>query len=603
VVEKRMLHKNPAAHSGPATDGDNRLLPGPLNESWQRSRHFGLARGDNRIPLITPTLLNESRGQNGWVPQLAKPLLDQLGAQINRQPSILVISDAAGLVLETCGNADFLHKASRFALAPGNQWGEQARGTNAIGTALALGAFCEVNGDQHFLNQNAGLYCTAAPIYRPDGQIAGVLDISAPAQRPYRDAQPLILQAVRHIEHRWVKNRVTARDWALSLHADARVLGSAHELLLVFRDELLIAANRLAMQEFSLSPASFGAVEFASLFPAMPQQPFGDPRQTQAFNQRHYYSLLEAPQRLSVAVSARAPLAERDDAEHHKALRILNAGLALCITGETGCGKEHFSRRLFEQSRRRRGNFVAINCAALPEQLIESELFGYAPGAFTGANPKGYIGKIREADGGVLFLDEIGDMPLSLQTRLLRVLQEKTVTPLGSRVAYAVDFSLICATHHDLAQRVQAGEFREDLLYRIQEYNLHIAPLRERRKPQDFIVQLWRELGGEKRGIRLSPEALTILASYPWPGNVRQLLSTLKVLLALADDQAVILPDDLPPQIVALPKAAQATGEQDVLEAIKQANGNVSLAARALGVSRSTLYRKLEKRRPATMHR
>lgn len=592
-----MLQKERAARLGQASAGDNRLLPSPLNESWQRSRRYGLTRADDHIPFIKPALLSELRGENAWVPQLARPFIEQLGSEINRQPSIVVISDAAGLVLETCGNTDFLHRASRFALAPGNLWGEQARGTNAIGTALALGEFCEVNGDQHFLKQNAGLYCTAAPIYRPDGLIAGVLDISAPAQNPYRDARALVLQAVRHIEHRWVKSLVSARDWTLSLHADARSLGSAQELLLVFRDEVLIAANRLAMREFNLSPASFGATGFASLFPLLPRQPSGAPRRTQACNDRHYYSLLEAPPRGSVAVGARAQPAEKQDQQHQKALRILNAGLALCITGETGCGKEHFSRRLYRESRWSRGNFVAINCAALPEQLIESELFGYAPGAFTGANPKGYLGKIREADGGVLFLDEIGDMPLTLQTRLLRVLQEKTVTPLGSRSAYAVDFSLICATHHDLAQRVQAGAFREDLLYRIQEYSLNVAPLRERAEPQRFILQLWRELGGERRGIRLSPEALALMARYPWPGNVRQLLSTLKVLLALADDRGVITPDDLPPAITAPPKPAP--GAPDLQEAIRKADGNLSLAAKALGISRSTLYRRMDKRRLA----
>lgn len=440
--------------------------------------------------------------------------------------------------------------------------------------------------------------CTAAPIYRPDGHIAGILDLSAPAQRPYPDAQRLIMQAVRHIEHRWVRSAIADRHWTLRLHADAGRLGSAQELLLVFHDEVLIAANRLAMVEFQLSPAAFGSLEFAQLFPDLLRQPSGAPRQTLAGNQRHYYSLLEAPQRRVSALRSTPP-AERHDEQHQKALRILNAGLSLCVTGETGCGKEHFSRRLFQESRWRNGNFVAINCAALPEPLIESELFGYAPGAFTGANPKGYIGKIREADGGVLFLDEIGDMPAGLQTRLLRVLQEKTVTPLGSRSAYAVDFALVCATHHDLHRQVQTGAFREDLLYRIQEYSLRIPPLRERAQLEAFILQLWRELGGERRDIRLLPEVLAMLARYPWPGNVRQLLSTLKVLLALADDRAVITLDDLPQSIAVLsPRQACAdAGGEDLQAAIDRAGGNLSRAAKALGVSRSTLYRKLGRRK------
>uniref|UniRef100_UPI0035C6E7D8 sigma-54-dependent Fis family transcriptional regulator n=2 Tax=Serratia quinivorans TaxID=137545 RepID=UPI0035C6E7D8 len=590
-----MLQKD---QTGFVSDSDNLSLPGPLSESWLRSRHYGLDRTDDLVPFVRPALLNEVRGQNGWVAQLARPLIERLGGEINRQPSIVVVSDAKGLVLETCGNSHFLRKASRISLAPGNLWGEQARGTNAIGTALALGGLCEVNGDEHFLNQNAGLYCSAAPIYRPDGLIAGVLDISTPAQRPFDDARSLILQAVRHIEHQWVMGCVTSQHWTLRLHSDARVLGSAHELILVFRDEILTAANRLAMQEFNLSAASFGTLDFATLFPEMQRQTLNAPRQTLAVNNRHYYSLLQMPERHSQVVRPRELPFDRDGADRQKALRILNAGLALCISGETGCGKEYFSQRLFEESHRRQGNFVAINCAALPENLIESELFGYAPGAFTGANPKGYLGKIREADGGVLFLDEIGDMPLSLQTRLLRVLQEKTVTPLGSRLSYAVDFSLICATHQDLAQQVAAGAFREDLMYRIQEFNLRILPLRQRAHVDRFILNLWRELGAESRSIRLAPETVAVLARYPWPGNVRQLLSTLKVLLALADDGELITPDALPEQFCVLPLPADPyAAPQEMLDAIRSANGNISLAAKRLGVSRSTLYRKMEKRR------
>uniref|UniRef100_A8GEH2 GAF modulated sigma54 specific transcriptional regulator, Fis family n=1 Tax=Serratia proteamaculans (strain 568) TaxID=399741 RepID=A8GEH2_SERP5 len=590
-----MLQKD---QTGFVSDSDNLSLPGPLSESWLRSRHYGLDRTDDLVPFVRPALLNEVRGQNGWVAQLARPLIERLGGEINRQPSIVVVSDAKGLVLETCGNSHFLRKASRISLAPGNLWGEQARGTNAIGTALALGGLCEVNGDEHFLNQNAGLYCSAAPIYRPDGLIAGVLDISTPAQRPFDDARSLILQAVRHIEHQWVMGCVTSQHWTLRLHSDARVLGSAHELILVFRDEVLTAANRLAMQEFNLSAASFGTLDFATLFPEMQRQTLNAPRQTLAVNNRHYYSLLQMPERHSQVVRPRELPFDRDGADRQKALRILNAGLALCISGETGCGKEYFSQRLFEESHRRQGNFVAINCAALPENLIESELFGYAPGAFTGANPKGYLGKIREADGGVLFLDEIGDMPLSLQTRLLRVLQEKTVTPLGSRLSYAVDFSLICATHQDLAQQVAAGAFREDLMYRIQEFNLRILPLRQRAHVDRFILNLWQELGAESRSIRLAPETVAVLARYPWPGNVRQLLSTLKVLLALADDGELITPDALPEQFGVLPLPADPhAAPQEMLDAIRSANGNISLAAKRLGVSRSTLYRKMEKSR------
>ncbi len=254
----------------------------------------------------------------------------------------------------------------------------------------------------------------------------------------------------------------------MSLHRQVDKLDSVEELLLVFSDNVLTAGNRLAMREFGLSAAQFGQLTFASLFPTLTQTAVSVPLPLTTPQGRYHYRLRE-PTRRRVAVSAPPAmhLPFTSPREGEKLLRLLNAGIALCIEGETGSGKEYVSRTLHRHSRWRSGKFVAINCAAIPESLIESELFGYQPGAFTGASKNGYIGKIREADGGVLFLDEIGDMPLALQTRLLRVLQEKEVAPLGASRSVPVNFALICATHRNLTQRVSAGEFREDLLWRL----------------------------------------------------------------------------------------------------------------------------------------
>ena len=497
-------------------------------------------------------------------------------------------------MLETPGNRAFLQKAQRYALAPGNLWGEHARGTNAIGTALALQRHCEVSGGEHYLSRNAGLFCSASPVFRPDGQIAGVLDLSTPAQAPRRDAAALIRRAVCQIEHEWATSALGADRWLLSLHHDPSVLGSAQELLLIFADQTLLGANKLAMDEFSLTAQHFGELSLQTLFPEAGLQ-VGETT-LDASNTRRYYARQTLPARRYIGRGA-ALAQDQLAREKEKALRIVNAGIALCVTGETGSGKEYLARELYARSQWRTGNFVAINCAALPEHLIESELFGYVPGAFTGASPKGYIGKCREADGGVLFLDEIGDMPLALQTSLLRVLQEKKVTPLGANSVYDVNFTLICATHQDLAARVQAGTFREDLLYRIQEFHLRIPPLREWQNVDGFIQKLWQELGAASRGLTLSAEVVATLAGRPWPGNVRQLLSQLRVLMALAEDGDCITLADLPPDIASSPPPTLAVAApQDEQSAIAEARGNMSLAAKKLGISRSTLYRRLEKR-------
>ena len=574
----------------------NAGLPCQLEDSWQRSLNYGLARDDDTQPWVASSLLKDARAENAWISQLVAPLLTRLRPDLARHPSIMVMSDAAGLVLETHGNTDFLHKAQRYALSPGNLWGEHARGTNAIGTALALQRHCEVSGGEHYLSRNAGLFCSASPVFRPDGHIAGVLDISTPAQLPRHDAAAFIRRAVCEIEHAWTTSAVGANRWLLSLHQDASVLNTAHELMLIFEDDTLLGANKLAMDAFSLTVGHFGATDLNALFPGTLLQ--AGQHTLDAANHQRYFVRQTAPERRYSGRGMARP-AVSVSPEKEKALRILNAGISLCVTGETGSGKEHLARELHARSQWRNGNFVAINCAALPENLIESELFGYVPGAFTGASSKGYIGKCREADGGILFLDEIGDMPLGLQTRLLRVLQEKKVTPLGSNTTWNVNFALVCATHQDLAARVQSGAFREDLLYRIQEFQYQVPPLREWPHIEDFIHALWQQLGAAARRLTLRDDAVSALARRPWPGNVRQLLSQLRVLMALADDGDTLSLADLPGEPSPPRGSAMLPAPPQEQIAIQEAQGNMSLAAKKLGISRSTLYRRLEKRQPA----
>ena len=266
------------------------------------------------------------------------------------------------------------------------------------------------------------------------------------------------------------------------------------------------------------------------------------------------------------------------------------------IHGDSGTGKELVARAIHASSARSEKPLVTLNCAALNESLLESELFGHEKGAFTGAD-KRREGRFVEADGGTLFLDEIGDMPLALQTRLLRVLQEKEVAPLGASRSVPVNFALICATHRNLTQRVSAGEFREDLLWRLREYALALPPLREWPALETFIATLWHDLGGASRRVTLSNALLVHLSQLPWPGNVRQLQSVLKVMLALADEGDTLTPDALPEAYRAAPAplprgGLQAHDEQLIVDTLARVNGNVSRAAQILGIARSTLYRR-----------
>lgn len=568
-----------------------------LSDSWFRSQLYGLDRTADDFPRVRQGELADVLASNAGLQQFAQPVIQRLAQQMAQQQSVVVLSDASGLVLHTFGDMQSMERAQQFALAPGNLWSECGRGTNAIGTALAINDGCEIDGQQHFLTLNQDLYCAAMPLQMPNGQIAGVIDISGPAHFSHAHTFGWVKAAAKQIEYLWVKQSLHPQQWLMSLHAQPQGIDTVDELLLVFSDNLLTAANRLAMRELQLSAEQLGSLTFQQLFPQQPQQATSVPLTLDMTRQRYYFRL-RAPQRRHFA----APASPAPDLpfslgrEGEKLVRLLNAGVSLCIHGETGSGKEFVSRALHQQSRWREGNFVAINCAAIPEALIESELFGYQPGAFTGASKNGYIGKIREADGGVLFLDEIGDMPLALQTRLLRVLQEKEVAPLGSSRSWPVNFAVICATHRDLAQRVAAGEFREDLLYRLQEFAMTIPPLRDWPDVPGFIRRLWHELGAGERDIQLAPALVTSLAQLPWPGNVRQLRSLLRVLLALADDGEEVTERHLPAEY-RLTAARPLTGRQHqderlIRDTLQRYNGNISKAAEALGVARSTLYRR-----------
>ncbi|MFC0224935.1 sigma-54-dependent Fis family transcriptional regulator [Serratia aquatilis] len=569
-----------------------------LNESWFRSELYGLDRMADDFPRIRQAELADVLANNAALQQFAQPAVKALADKIADKQAVVILSDASGLILNSFGDMRALQKAQRFALAPGNLWSECGRGTNAIGTALAIDDGCEIFAHQHYLTSNHGLYCAAMTLQTPNGQIAGVLDISGPAHYPHPYTLAWIKEAAKQIESLWIKQSLLPDQWLMSLHPQAHGIDKVEELLLIFSDNVLMAANRLAMRELHIAADRFGSLTFQQLFPDAEQQANAIPLPILSYLRQRYFFRLRAPARTHFAATSAvaSDLSLSLCIDTNKLVRLMNAGVSLCIHGETGSGKEYVSRALHQQSKWREGKFVAINCAAIPETLIESELFGYQPGAFTGASKNGYIGKIREADGGVLFLDEIGDMPLTLQTRLLRVLQEKEVAPLGSSRSWPVNFAVISATHRDLNQRVAEGEFREDLYYRLQEFSLTLPPLREWPSLPLFITQLWRELGGVKRGILLTPELQETLANYSWPGNVRELRSLLKVLLALADDDEVLdcqaLPEKYRLEQVMPQIALHQHDERVIAETLGRYNGNVTKTAQALGIARSTLYRR-----------
>lgn len=610
------------------------VLPGGeiaphICRSWSRCRGVDIpAQQAEPVSLADLSIRKESASR---FLQCAQPELDALSEHVVGQGCVVILSDADGMILDEIGSPEFLPKAQRIALTPGVEWSEACRGTNAIGTALAERAPVMVMGSEHFLAANSVLGCAAAPIMTAQGQLAGVLDISGESIRIDVHAMGLVRMAAAQVEHRMLSQQ--AEGELVHFHRRPRLLHTPREGLLWVVDGRVQGLNRVATELLGVGWSHLLGIHVTGIFgarwPGLQHAPglfthrtgvqWAVSVETRHAPRHRGSPNTEAPQNVAPIrpKKAAAPAPAEMDGLLAKAVRVLDAGLPVLVHGETGSGKEVFCRRLHAASRRANGPLVAVNCAAFPDTLIEAELFGYEEGAFTGARRRGMQGRLREAHGGILFLDEIGDMPLSLQTRLLRVLEERRVRPLGAAQDFPLDFDLVCATHRDLAQWVREHRFREDLLYRLRGFEVTIPPLRERTDRRQLIASLFDQVGAGSQSLTLSSDALDALDAHPWPGNVRELIVALRSAVALADPGAVLMPADLPiaggakgclpdrqapaaaMKTVAEPEHPLAQLAQQAMEqALVNHQGHVGQAARSLGIHRSTLYRHLARRAP-----
>ncbi|MGB8418107.1 sigma-54-dependent Fis family transcriptional regulator [Paraburkholderia sp.] len=622
-----------------------------IQKSHERSETFGLSaamRPDyDVLPAAELTLKLE---QNRVLCAHATPVMETLHEQIVNTQSMIVLTDAEGLILHSIGDDDFLRRAEKVALRPGANWAEDRQGTNAIGTALAERCPTVVHGEQHYLAANRFLTCSSVPILDPYGDLIGVLDVTGDHRSYHQHTMALAKMSVQMIENHLFTN--TFRETLqIAFHGRPEFLGTLMEGIAAFTcDGRFLSANRSAQFQLGLPLTGLRAHTLSSLFGLTSAQLIDRLRVSRdqhlslnlsngavvcahvefrrATRADHAWPPEEhresrPAQRIassSPAASALSKLSYLDTGDPQiaaviaKVRKVIGKDIPILITGETGTGKELLAQAIHNDSPRRSGAFVAVNCASIPETLIESELFGYEEGAFTGARRKGAIGKLLQANGGTLFLDEIGDMPYPLQVRLLRVLQERLVNPLGSAKSIPVDIAIICATHRDLRDMIVQNRFREDLYYRLNGLVVKLPPLRERTDLSAVIQTMLQSASSESAdGQRLSvaDEVMTLFEQCAWPGNFRQLGNLLRTAAAMVDADGELrrehLPDDFFDDVRSAAAAPVATTDtlplssgrlEDVAanaiaQAVAQHGGNVSAAARALGVSRNTIYRKL----------
>jgi transcriptional regulator of acetoin/glycerol metabolism len=638
-------------------DHPSGLVDPLILRSWERCRRFGV--GDPHLTDVTSTMdrvaLKTEQERNRFLLMQSRPIMEHVFEQIRETGSMVILADPNGLILETVGDPDFVSRADRVALMAGASWDENLRGTNAIGTALAEESPVTVLGAEHFLEHNGFLTCCASPIHGPDGRLVGVLDISGSYQHLQRHTLGLVRLSSAIVEKRLFE-AFHARDILVCFHTRPDYLGSPKEgIAAVTPDGRVLAINSNATEILGIRAVDAVRRDFSIVFESNLSslidrlRGHNEGSQTLCVNGKLIHVQLRGQVPTPIVHASRAPderalpvrPARRSEggsagcvtldtlntgdarlqAAIDRARRMLGRDIPILIQGESGAGKEIFAKAFHNSGPRRDQPFVALNCASIPETLIESELFGYQGGAFTGARKEGAPGKIQQADGGTLFLDEIGDMPLNLQARLLRVLQERCVTPLGSTKTIQVDIALVCATHRKLREEVARGSFREDLYYRLNGMSVTLPALRERSDIRALVSRLaLAEVPDPTLAVRFSEGALKAIEGYAWPGNIRQLHNAIRVAIALLDEgEQLITEQHLPEELFEAPLAAapaQAAaggepmraaeplasgssldeiGRQAAMRALEAAGGNISSAARQLGISRNTLYRKLGK--------
>lgn len=613
-------------------------------DSWERSVRqrvdpYCISAND----LLEYHSLQQRKEANRQLLDAASPIMVELHSILKGGNFIVLLADTDGYILQSYGDAGFEEKARKICLSVGANWHESVKGTNAIGTALACRKVVNVFASEHFCRENHFLTCSAAPIFDPRGELAGILNIST----HYRLHEPHLLGSVvaaaKAIENRLLLETTQKQLVTTYLQMSSIMDVVPEGLLFIDPEGYITRINQNGTNILGISPQECIGQPLHNIFENASQW-LGELRNgNNILNRRatiektkgkpHTYLVSMASDKQQItgiiaSIRKDAPAAHSSlpgfnnnyfysfsdiignsqqiiETKRLSAIAARNDSIVL-LQGESGTGKEMFAQAIHNASSRSAGPFIPINCGAIPMNLLESELFGYEEGAFTGAKKGGQPGKFEQARGGTIFLDEIGEMPLNFQVSLLRILQEKQVIRVGGTSPIPLDVRVIAASNKDLESEVQKGNFRLDLYYRLNVLTIDIPALRERKEDitilaEHFLDKLTRHLG--RNMMTIDPCLSEWFKNYTWPGNVRELYNLLERAVNFAEKD-VLNDEDLPANLrKTMPASTSKTNAltlkdrefYTIREALEKSEGNMSQAAKLLGIGRNTLYRKLEK--------
>lgn len=619
-----------------------------IQRSHERSRQYAI--NPEQIysrKIISGEQLTQKITQNQELILIAEPFMDQLYDFVKGSNFLLILTDATGCILNILGDEAILNEAFLLQIVPGVYMDEPSIGTNAIALALTEGKPVQVSGSEHLLKAYHRWTCSAAPLYNPKGELIGTLNLTGYSEMVHSHTLGMVAAAANAIEKMFQIKSYNEELIIAKNYTETIIDSIAAGILTTDLDGTIKTINQHVTTMFGYTDTEIRKMKIWELFEGwervinaiLSHQPFLDEdvfvnsrKNRLQFNLSAYpifdhqqkvraiifvFKEIKKVRKLANKIMGRQAIYTFDKIIGQApnflkviefAKKMADSRSNILIMGESGTGKELFAQAIHNCSERREEPFIAINCGAIPRSLIESELFGYEEGAFTGAKRSGHPGKFEIADGGSIFLDEIGEMPLDMQTRLLRVIEEGTVSRIGSTKEIVVDVRIIAATNKDLAEEVKKGNFRKDLFYRLNVLPLKLPPLRDRKGDIPLLIDFFMQRISKKlnkKPISIPKDYLATLINYEWPGNIRELENLIELIINTESIPLILgtnppldadnyysssnLSDSVETKDLKLDEV-----ERDyIMKILAKYNNNISLAAKVLDIGRNTLYRKL----------
>ncbi len=618
-------------------------------QSWERCQKYNVP-ADNDYPLsvLSAKALTEEKKKSKELIRISAPIRRVIEGFIRGSHFIIALTNADGVIIEISGDQRMKESVVGGGFIEGADWSEKSVGSNAIGTAIAINEPIQFAGYEHFCTFTQKTACAAAPIHDPDGQIIGTIDLTGRLRDVTHHTLGIVVAMASDIENAIRISRAERKSRLDNAYKEIMLEAMTQGVVALNDKNCITHMNKSAISILQLERNYTGE----SILPFMRRQEmsvqqllsgtktwtdreislrFGNKQirvtgtlrniiddSGQRLGSIFIFDAIRRTQQIASRYAGATARLTFDDIIGESSIfknDILLAQAAaksdasILLLGESGTGKDIMAQAIHNASKRKDNPYVAINCGAIPKELIASELFGYIDGAFTGARRGGSAGKFEMADGGTIFLDEIGEMPLDLQVHLLRVLENRMITRVGAAQSIPIDVRIIAATNANLKQAVDAGLFRSDLYYRLNVISLDLPPLRERREDIPLLIRhFYKQYCGNAAPVPQDYEQL--LCRYNWPGNIRELRNVIERTVSLSPKRhlsTAYLPMEIinfqPPEkketISSLTDIAAGITVSDLekealIAALSENNGNISKTAAQLGVARTTVYRKIK---------